>query len=203
MNSILALGSLRPPHFTILHRLGKPRLDGLPRPLKIKIHTFLPRLIDLSAKLKADSLMSSFHVRKFETADDRRAGFLARQRLRDAAQEGHRTPEQLEIPRAAPFRLFDSSPRRQETPVLLDSFAPVSNVSPSLQFVSHSSITFVPSPPSFIDVVVPPLIAVSLLNSVSPSGCSSISQLSTLFSSIPVSNRKLVSDQLLTLSHPF
>ena len=57
VNSIFALGSLRPPHFTILHRLGKPRLDGLPRPLKIKIHTFLPRLIDLSVKLKADSLI--------------------------------------------------------------------------------------------------------------------------------------------------
>ena len=63
VNCILACASLAPHHVTVLHRLGKPRLDGFARPLKIKLHISLPRLIDLSAKLCSDPLMKSFHVR--------------------------------------------------------------------------------------------------------------------------------------------
>ena len=51
VNTILACAFILPHQFTILHRLGKPRLDGSPRPLKIKLLTYMPRPIDLSAKL--------------------------------------------------------------------------------------------------------------------------------------------------------
>ena len=82
VNQVLSLASLTTSDYTILHRLGKPRLDGSSRPLKVKIHTAIPRLIDLSTAMKADPLMSTFHVRKFERSEQRRAGFLARQERR-------------------------------------------------------------------------------------------------------------------------
>ena len=116
VNSILALACLAPTQFTILHRLGKPRLDGLPRPLKVKLLTSTPRLIDLSQKMRADSLMYPFHVRLFESPDQRRAGFLARQRQRDAAQEPLSTPDKIEIPRTQPIDIADSPLPQQETP---------------------------------------------------------------------------------------
>ena len=85
----------------------------------------MPRLIDLSVKLCADPLMKLFHVRPFETSDQRRGGFLARQRQRDAAQDRSLTPDKLEIPRAAPIDIADSPMEtRQETTVLFNSVEP-------------------------------------------------------------------------------
>ena len=88
VNAIFNLVSISPSNVSILHRLGKPRQDGLSRPLKISIKDGIPfpRLIDLSTAMKCDPSMSTFHVRKFETPEQRKAGFLARQSKRDAAR---------------------------------------------------------------------------------------------------------------------
>ena len=86
VNSIFNLVSISPLSISILHRLGKPRQDKSPRPLKISIKedVSFPRLIDLADAMKRDCSLSTFHVRKFETPEQRRAGFLARQAKRDA-----------------------------------------------------------------------------------------------------------------------
>ena len=86
VNSIFNLVSISPLSISILHRLGKPRQDKSPRPLKISIKEDVPfpRLIDLADAMKRDCSLSTFHVRKFETPEQRRAGFLARQAKRDA-----------------------------------------------------------------------------------------------------------------------
>ena len=88
VNAVFNLVSVSPSNISILHRLGKPRQDGLPRPLKVSIKDGIPfpRLIDLSTAMKSDASMSTFHVRKFETPEQRKAGFLARQSKRDAAR---------------------------------------------------------------------------------------------------------------------
>ena len=88
VNAIFNLVSISPSNVSILHRLGKLRQDGLSRPLKISIKDGIPfpRLIDLSTAMKCDASMSTFHVRKFETPEQRKAGFLARQSKRDAAR---------------------------------------------------------------------------------------------------------------------
>ena len=88
VNSIFNLVSISSSNVSILHRLGKPRQDGLPRPLKVSIKDGIPfpRLIDLSTAMKSEDSMSTFHVRKFETPEQRKAGFLARQSKRDAAR---------------------------------------------------------------------------------------------------------------------
>ena len=86
VNSIFNLVSVSPSSIVILHRLGKYRKDNSPRPLKVSIKedVSFPRLIDLAEAMKRDSSLSTFHVRKFETPEQRRAGFLARQAKRDA-----------------------------------------------------------------------------------------------------------------------
>ena len=88
MNAIFNLVSVSPSNISILHRLGKPRQDGLPRPLKVSVKYGIPfpRLIDFSTAMKSEDSMSTFHVRKFETPEQRKAGFLARQSKRDAAR---------------------------------------------------------------------------------------------------------------------
>ena len=84
--------------------------------------------------------MSTFHVRRFETSDQRRAGFLARQRQRDAALDRSLTPDNIETPRAPPIDNLDSPMEpRQTTPQLFNT------VSPSQLIESHSEDDIVTS----------------------------------------------------------
>ena len=57
VNAVFNLVSVSPSNISILHRLGKPRQDGLPRPLKVSIKDGIPfpRLIDLSTAMKSDA----------------------------------------------------------------------------------------------------------------------------------------------------
>ena len=75
----------------------------------------MPRIIDLAVKLRIDPLMNSFHVRRFESSDQRRAGYLARQQLRQQRDAAQKTPEPDKTPAAALPQDVQMSPEIVET----------------------------------------------------------------------------------------
>ena len=120
--------------------MGKPRQDGLSRPLKVSIKDGVPfpRLIDLSTAMKSEASMSTFHVRKFETPEQRKAGFLARQSKRDAAR-AEVTDQTTTQPNPA-----DTNPHNEAE--LVEEFrGPELTISPSITSITSDSAQMISS----------------------------------------------------------
>lgn len=78
--------SISSENITIHNRLGKP---GSLRPLQVEInnHGPIPNLRDLSTKLRSNADLCTFHVRRLETPEERKNGFLLRQSKREAIRQ--------------------------------------------------------------------------------------------------------------------
>jgi hypothetical protein len=102
-----------------LSHLGKPRNDGLPRPLCVEISqsTIFPHLITLSSRLRSIAAYKHCSVRRLETPEQRREGFLLREARRNAATAPISTPTAtLSVP---------STPVPATTPVTISVDEPV------------------------------------------------------------------------------
>ena len=85
VSKIFSLVGIPSEAVVLLHHLGKPRTDGSLRPLCVEIAKFakFPHLKTLSTMMSSIAAYSNYSIRKMETPQERREGFLARKAKRD------------------------------------------------------------------------------------------------------------------------
>lgn len=141
VSNIFSLVGIPSDAVSILSHLGKPRLDGKPRPICVEISPTspFPHLITLASRLSSITAFKHYSVRRLETPEQRREGYLARQARRsmgrDQTTKPAPSPDQLEVARGLESSVDESSssddsePLQQEAAVCPDpvSFDDLSN----------------------------------------------------------------------------
>lgn len=81
---VLSVAGLHKQDYAILYRLGRPREDGCPRLLKLKLHdgVRMPFFKELAQKLQDSPSLSSYSVRKYATPAELKVAYEARQEKR-------------------------------------------------------------------------------------------------------------------------